>query len=264
MLPGTLVQVGAAALEKGTLLLDRFIPSWMAAGASGWTDGAVRGSSSSGETDWVVLVFVIIIAVPLIGLMVWLRKKKVREYRAWAAQNGFHYEPRDDTVAELSTGEPFQEGSSRMGMDVFRGQYRGMHVMFFHYQYTTGFGKDRESHPFQVAAIGLPAPRPRLDIGHEGWWSRRFTADIDFENQAFNNHYKINCDSRRFAFDIIHPRTMEWMLSDPRALHNEWRFEGQWLLTWRAGGLNFEDVFLYLDFLIDIYSQVPRFVWANQ
>ncbi|MFC4333682.1 hypothetical protein [Salininema proteolyticum] len=230
----------------------------------------VRGGGDSYDSDddddgmsFIIFVIMILLAGGLFWLFWWLRQKKIREYRAWAAQYGYHYEPSDNSVVNFSTGDPFQEGRGRTGQDVFRGQYRGMHVIFFQYNYTTGSGKNSETHYNQVVAIGLPAPRPRLDIGHEGWFSRKFQKDIDFENQAFNDRYRIMSENRRFAFDIIHARTMEWMMADQRALSNQWRFEGPWLMTWRAGELNLQEVFPYLDFLIDVYAQVPRFVWAN-
>jgi hypothetical protein len=191
-----------------------------------------------------------------------IRQKRIAAYRAWAAQHGFHYAPHDYSVSALSSTEPFGTGRNRRGVDVFRGVYRGKHIVFFEYQYMTGSGKNSTQHRYQVIAIDLPAPRPMLDIGHENFFSRRFGNDIDFENQAFNDVFKVNAENRRFAFDVIHPRTMEWMLADQRARTYRWRFDGQWPMTFREGALNLGEVFFYADFLIDVYAQVPRHVWA--
>ncbi|GAA2162960.1 MULTISPECIES: hypothetical protein [Glycomyces] len=223
----------------------------------------LAASSSSSDMPWWAYVLCLIV----VGVGVYFawraRQKKIAMYRAWAAQYGFHYEPGDNSVTGLSTEEPFNQGHSRKGIDVFRGMYKGVHIVFFQYQYSTGSGKERKTFNHQVVAIGLPTTRPLLDISQENFLTKRFAKDIDFENQAFNDIFRIKSPNRRFAYDIIHARTMEWMLQDQRARSYSWRFEGPWLMTFRSGGLKLEEVFFYADFLIDILGQVPRHVWAN-
>ncbi|WP_199036145.1 hypothetical protein [Glycomyces salinus] len=189
---------------------------------------------------------------------------KIAANRAWAARHGFSYIPFDSSVASVSSAEPFGIGWSRRGVDVYRGKYRNFHVMFFRYDYAPTFGKGTDTVSHQVVALALPASRPLLDIGHEGFWSKRFGDGIDFENQAFNDRFKIRSGNGRFAFDVINARTMEWMLADQRAQAYRWRFEGPWLMTFRLGELKLEEVFFYADFLIDVYAQVPRHVWSTQ
>ena len=220
-----------------------------------------QSDSSAGS-----IIMYVVIAI-IMGGVFWfawrMRQKKIAAYRAWAAQYGFHYEPRDDSVTAFSSEDPFNIGRARQGIDVFRGRYKNMHIVFFQYNYTTGSGKNSQTHSNQVVAIGLPAARPLLDISQENAFSKRFQKDIDFENQRFNDTFRVKSPNRRFAFDVIHARTMEWMLADQRAMSYSWRFEGPWLMTFRSGPLKLEEVFFYADFLIDVYSQVPRHVWSN-
>ncbi|GAB3644851.1 hypothetical protein [Glycomyces tarimensis] len=220
--------------------------------------------SSNDVTDWLVYVLcgLAVAAIAYFGYRA--RQKKIAAYRAWAAQYGYHYEPRDDSVVGLSSMEPFNTGRSRQGLDVFRGMYKNTHLLFFQYNYTTGSGKNSTTHTNQVVAIGLPTARPLLDISRENAFSKRFQKDIDFENQRFNDTFRVKAPNRRFAFDVIHARTMEWMLADQRALSYPWRFEGPWLMTIRSGPLKLEEVFFYADFLLDVYAQVPRHVWSNR
>ena len=221
-------------------------------------------SSSSDDLPWWAYVLCLLVA-GVVAYFAWrARQKKIAQYRAWAAQYGFQYEPRDDSVTGLSTEQPFGIGRSRQGIDVFRGMYKNMHILFFQYKYTTGSGKESKTFHNQIVAIGLPTARPLLDISQENAFSKRFQKDIDFENQRFNDTFRIKSPNRRFAFDVIHARTMEWMLADQRANSYPWRFEGPWLMTFRSGALKLEEVFFYADFLIDVYAQVPRHVWSNQ
>ncbi|GAB3999655.1 hypothetical protein GCM10029992_29080 [Glycomyces albus] len=225
----------------------------------------VAQSGSAGDAVGPLILGVCGLLVAIGFYVAWrVREAKIAANRAWAARHGFSYRPSDPSVASVSSAEPFGTGWSRRGVDVYRGKYRNFHIMFFQYDYAPTVGKGTEVVSHQVVALVLPTVRPLLDIGHEGFWSKRFGDGVDFENQAFNDRFKIRSDNRRFAFDVINARTMEWMLADQRAQAYRWRFEGPWLMTFRPGGLKLEEVFFYADFLIDVYAQVPRHVWANQ
>ena len=57
---------------------------------------------------------------------------------------------------------------------------------------------------------------PDLLIRREGLFDKIVSAfgknDIDFESAEFSRKYFVKCDSRKFAYDIIHPRMMEFLL----------------------------------------------------
>ncbi|WP_051704213.1 hypothetical protein [Glycomyces sp. NRRL B-16210] len=191
------------------------------------------------------------------------RNARIAQCAAWAARHGFQYWPDDPTALGISGHNPFDLGHSRRAYDVLRGRYRDAHLHCFQYVFVTGGGRSRTTHTYQVYAISLPKSRPYLDIRHENALSRRFEKDLDFENQAFNDEYRIESDSPRFAYDVIHPRTMEWMLADQRARSYQWRFEGSWLMTFRTGGHDLDQVFHYADFLHAVLGQVPAHVWSD-
>ncbi|HEX2144617.1 MAG TPA: hypothetical protein VHG10_08930 [Glycomyces sp.] len=191
------------------------------------------------------------------------RQRRIAECAGWAAHHGFQYWPEEPSALLMTSQPPFDMGHSHHALDVFRGTYKQTHLHFFQYRFTTGSGKESQTHNYQVVAISLPAARPILDVGHENALTRRFDKDIEFENQAFNDKFKIESASPRFAYDVIHPRTMEWMLADPRAHVTRWRFEGSWLMTFRKGSLNVNEVFYFADFLHQVLAQVPKHVWSD-
>lgn len=224
---------------------------------------------SEAASGLIVTIMMLVCFGSLVAVMVLIfyvqrraRQARIRYCQGWAAHHGFQYWPEDLSVLGMSSQAPFSVGHSRTAMDVFRGKYRGLHLHFFHYRYRTGSGKNQRTHDWQVVAVSLPAARPLLDIDHENFLSKRLGKDIDFENQAFNDRYRVISASPRFAYDVIHPRTMEWMLSDYRALANRWRFEGPWLMTMRSGALDLDHVMHFADFLVDVRSQVPDHVWT--
>ncbi|MCC3765010.1 hypothetical protein K3N28_18280 [Glycomyces sp. TRM65418] len=216
-----------------------------------------------------VLVPLLCLGVPggLVAVLIYCsrraRQRRMAYCAAWAAHHGFHYLPSDPSVLAISRQPPFTSGSGREALDVFRGTFRETHLHCFQYRYRTSDGENTSTHDYQVVAISLPAMRPLLDIAHENSLSRRFDKDLQFENQAFNDRFKIASPSPRFAYDVIHARTMEWMLADPRAHAIRWRFEGSWLMTFRKGPLNPEEVFYYADFLHQVLAQVPKHVWSD-
>ena len=46
--------------------------------------------------------------------------------------------------------------------------------------------------------------------------------DLELENKAFNDAFRIDCADDWFASAVLHPRMMEWMLFN----HLEWQFAG--------------------------------------
>lgn len=195
------------------------------------------------------------------------RRKQVERYSQWAAQNGLHYQAQDSSIAAMSTRSPFGVGSSRTGQDVFRGMYKGRHLVFGLYKYTTGSGKNSSTHIMQFVAVSLPAPRPFLDITRETAGSKFLAMfgkrDLQLESQEFNDRFKVDTDNERFAYDVLSPQNMQWLLADVRANMYQYRFEGQWLMTMRAGKLRLDEVYFYADFLHDLVNIVPRHVWQG-
>ncbi|MEU5153367.1 hypothetical protein [Glycomyces sp. NPDC021274] len=191
------------------------------------------------------------------------RQRHIAALAAWAAHHGFQYWPQDQSALGLSRQPPFTTGSGHEALDVLRGTFRGTHLHCFRLRYHVSSGESDTTHDYQVVAISLPAMRPLLDIAHETALSRRFDKDIAFENRAFNDKFRIMSPSPRYAHDVIHPRTMEWMLADPRAHTIRWRFEGAWLMTFRPGRLDPASIFYYAEFLHQVLDQVPAHVWSD-
>lgn len=225
-----------------------------------------------GTTGYVLFA---IAAVLFIGI-VWYfqykaRKKKVAEFTAFAAQRGWRFTPRDRSLVNRFLGDPFGEGHSRDAEFVLRGEHRGRPVMAFEYSYkeTHGTGDEQrtETYTYTVAALSLPAPKPTLQVGREGIGRKLLglvgVRDLQLESEQFNKTFHIKTDNDRFAYDILHPRMMEWMLADERAQSAPFRFERGDLLTWSRGRIDLQKVQWMLEYLCDVVDKVPGFVWNS-
>lgn len=216
-----------------------------------------------------VLFFLIplVVAVAALG---WFTQRRMSErgragtYADWAARNGLQYWTEDPLVGRPSAAAPFEVPFGSLhdwqGRHVFRG-VRGRHH-FLAYECTRFKDAFQVEEPdrIQVVAVPVPALVPFLDISRE----HRDSVDLDFENQAFNDKFRVVSASPRFAHDVLDPRMMEWMLHDPWALASRWRFETGWLMTFRPGPLAPGEILPCVDFLVDVMDRVPAHVWSRK
>jgi hypothetical protein len=104
-----------------------------------------------------------------------------------------------------------------------------------------------------------------LQVGREGIGSKILGAvgrkDLQLESEEFNKRFRIECDDNKFAYDGLHPRTMQWMLGDQRFEDQPFRFERNNLLCFRRGKLQAGHIDGDANFLCDIVERVPEFVW---
>jgi hypothetical protein len=85
--------------------------------------------------------------------------------------------------------------------------------------------------------------------------------DLQLESEDFNKTFHIRTENEKFAYDVLHPRMMEWMLADQRALSIPFRFERGDLVTWREGKVDVSEVDELLNYVADVVERVPSFVW---
>ena len=166
------------------------------------------------------------LAGPLIYLAYRSNKQRRAALLAWAASRGWATIAPPPGLARRWSGRPFGSGSSRRAGNVLTGQFGGRHGISFDYQYTTGSGKNRTTHEFHVVALSLPAPLPSLQLTPEHFGTaiaRVFGGqDIEFESEDFNNAWRVQAASPRFAYDVVHARLMELLLRpDARSMRLE-------------------------------------------
>jgi hypothetical protein len=217
------------------------------------------------------LLVVLAVAVVIAGLVVQrqLHKRKVAEFAAFAAARGWLYRERDDQLTGRYLGTPFGRGFGRQARHVLTGTHRGRPVIAFEYVYKQreGSGKNRRTVTYRNTVVGLttPAARPTLEVCRAGFGRRLLGAigirDLQLESEEFNKTFHIRTENDRFAYDVLHPRTMEWMLGDARFMELPFRFERADLVSWQNGQIQLGLVEAMVDYLCDVVERVPSFVW---
>lgn len=102
------------------------------------------------------------------------------------------------------------------------------HLVTGDFQYTTtsGSGKDRRrrTYNFSYLIVHPPWDTSSLLIRPEGVWDKIKGAvgfdDIDFESDEFSRKFYVQSSDRKFAYDVLHPRMMEFLLENPTATIN--------------------------------------------
>lgn len=203
-----------------------------------------------------------------LGVFAYRRDRaRVAALQAFATSNGWRFAGAEPGWEDRFDGAPFGTGQRRRARNVLQGQHRGREMVAFEYSYQTtqnnGESTTTTTHRFHVAALALPATVPRLEISPEGFGGRLATAlgvqDVELESEDFNRAFRVKGD-RKFAYDVLHARTMADLLTRP-ALHL--RLQGADALSWDQGNLGPSDLLARLATLEVLLDGVPAYVWSD-
>ena len=179
-----------------------------------------------------IFFFLIIIAAiaAAIGLAIWgqkVKEKRRKELAGWAQVNGLKFLPEKDHSLWMRY-QPFkclQRGDNRYAYNIMVGtsDNRVMSAFDYHYEtHSTNSKGQRQTHHHYFSAIVVDAALPLkpLFIRPEGFFDKvtEFVGfdDIDFESAEFSQKFFVKSPDRRWAYDVLHQKTMELMLAYPR------------------------------------------------
>lgn len=185
---------------------------------------------------WIIPVVVIGVAVVIyLGVLAAREERKRREaLAALAAELGLTFDPSrtpglDDEYPQFGV---FRRGHSRAAYNTLRGSVsidgRGWPLRMGDYTYkiTTSNGKTTTTRTYNlsylIAAVPFPAV-PDLSVRREGFMDKIAGAlgfdDIDFESAEFSRKFFVKSTDRKFAYAVLHPRMMEFLLDgDPPSI----------------------------------------------
>jgi hypothetical protein len=172
---------------------------------------------------WIALLFTV--AIIGVGVAVWLNyrlKQKRREGLFLFAQGqGLEYS-REDTIS-IDRSYAFQlfgMGEGRGCENVLSGLWNGLPVREADYWYytesTDGKGNTSKDYSyFSIVVADLTCAVPPISIQRETLFSRVAERmgfpDIPFESDAFNRAFRVRAKDRRFAYQLVDARMMQWL-----------------------------------------------------
>ena len=156
------------------------------------------------------------------------QQQRLDELRELASKLGWDFQAADDYDQDdkLASYPMFCQGSSRYAFNTLRGAITvagaACPVMMgdYHYKTTSHDSKGNtttHTHIFSYLLLELPYRRlPELIIRREGLFDAVKNLfgfdDIDFESAEFSRRFCVKSPDRRFAYDVIHSRMIEFLM----------------------------------------------------
>lgn len=210
------------------------------------------------------MVIVFIIIAGIVGWFFWQEEKKRRlRLVDWASRNNWHIDTskRKGWKSDYPAIKLFQKGHSRFGKNIITGHFKGMAVTCFDYQYTTGSGKNRSTHNHGVVLLGVDHPLIPLQIRREHVFDKvgEFLGvdDIDFESAEFSRKFFVKSNDKKWAYDVIHGRTMEYLLQSPSGYTIEFGL-GE-IVVYKTGRCEPDQYEKAVKLAYDLYGLIPDF-----
>ena len=179
--------------------------------------------------EMLVLLVALVLLVGVILLIWWAKeqaKKRLAALQAAAEALGLRFDPSQDAEHDerFKQFAIFQMGDSRRAYNTMRGTLdiggssRDVITGDFRYTVTSHNGKHttRTTYHFSYLLVQLEHVVPELIIRRENFFDKikAFLGfdDIDFESAEFSKRFSVKSTDKRFAWDLIDPRMIEWLL----------------------------------------------------
>jgi hypothetical protein len=174
----------------------------------------------------IIIIFVTLI-IFLVALSAMQAKKRRDELQRWAATRGLSFSAdSDSSIDDRFPNFPcLREGDDRHAFNVMQGAIGKRSILAFDYHYETHSTDSKghrttHSHEFSAVIVRPGVPLRPLSIRGETFFDKvgAFMGfeDINFESAEFNRRFYVKSPDRRWAFDVLHQDTMEFLLEAPR------------------------------------------------
>ncbi|MDD7960827.1 hypothetical protein [Microbacterium thalli] len=220
-----IVVVGFVVLVFGGILTTVIGGLVLAAGTRSGTGAALS----------LMTVIPLVILVALATLIpFFVRRQRAAQAAVWyrldrfARANGMTFEPQRPQPP--LPGMIFAQGSSRMASNLVRGD-RPRFVEFGNYRYTTGSGKNQQTHTWGYVAVHLSTPLPHIvldAVGNNGLFGSNLPVAFDRDQHLslegdFDRYFRLYCPRgyERDALYLFTPDIMARFVDNAAALDVE-------------------------------------------
>lgn len=220
-----------------------------------------------------VLIFALFAAVVMAAVIYGAIAARKRREALWALARrlGLRFDPQRDyhLARRFEFLDKLAQGSNRYAFNVLYGEFQQHSVWAFDYHfetYSTDSKGRRHTHHHYLSFFVLTLPRqfPEVRIVREGLLSKIAQAfgydDIDFESAEFSRAFCVRSPDKRFAYDVCHPRMMEYLLAN-RDLNLEIDADALALAFDRR--LAVPEIEANLNRLLEIRRLLPAYLFAS-
>ncbi|MCC6579814.1 MAG: hypothetical protein IT440_05185 [Phycisphaeraceae bacterium] len=218
----------------------------------------------------VPLIFVAVVVAIIVAMVVSAAQaRKRREALAqWANENGWSFSPANQHHydARFPQFKCLAQGDNRYACNIVAGPHGDHRITVFDYHYETHStdSKGRRQthhHSFSAVLLELPLTLKPLMIRPENLLDKIAGAfgwdDIDFESAEFSRKFHVSSPDRRWAYDVLHPRAMQFLLDQRRY---SIQFADQHVLIWNSSTFDVPAFQNALSIAEGLVEQLPAYV----
>jgi len=199
-----------------------------------------------------------------------LKRKRAEERRkklaGWAFSQNYNFDPSrnghiDDIYPQFKC---LRHGNERYGYNIIEGTFGGLPFRSFDYHYETHStdskgNRQTQHHYFSAVAVDAALPLKPLFIRNERIFDKlaEFVGfdDIDFESTEFSKQFYVKSPDKKWAYDVLHQATMEFLLASPRFYLE---LQGCHVMAYRNNTFTLEDIAGALQVISGILHRLPE------
>jgi hypothetical protein len=229
------------------------------------------------EPVFIVVIFVTFAALIIFGAIYSYKQQQARRLALsqLAARHGWSFDPASDSThdSRYSQFSIFTSGHTRYAYNTTRGSLKiadrdwPLQYGDFHYQTTSSNGKTTTTQTHLLSYVILETSflgAPDLFIRNEGFFDRIASAigfdDIDFESVEFSRKFIVKSSDKRFAYDVVSPLVMEFMLATTPPTID---FQRGVCCLYHGSVLKAEEFAATLQWTVEFFEHWPRHVTAE-
>jgi len=212
---------------------------------------------------YIIVIIVAVIALSIVFAVLKHQKSEGRkkELAGWAFSKGLNFSPaRDAGINNRYSFKCLQRGENRYGYNIVEGNIGNRPACAFDYHYETHHtdskgNRQTQHHYFSAVVVDANLPLKPLFIRNERLFDKlaEFIGfdDIDFESAEFSKKFYVKSPDKKWAYDVLHQATMEFMLSAPRF---DIEFGGRQVIAYRNNtfkAVEFEEALNLVNGILD-------------
>lgn len=220
-----------------------------------------------------VIIVLVVLLLGTFALVSFVRARQRREaLAAWAGQQGLAFAP--DKIRGLDAQFPafdcLRHGEGRYAYNLARGIWHERAALAFDYHYettsTNSKGETETSHYyFSAVILASRVPLKPLLIRPEGFFDKVKSVfgfeDINFESAEFSRRFFVAAPDRKWAYDVLHPRAIEFVLASPVF---SLQFDAQAVIAWRQSTFAPLEFTQGLTLIRGLLEQLPDYLVKEQ
>ena len=220
------------------------------------------------------LLFPLIIALIIGGIIYsfYAAAQRRKELAAWAQSKGLRFDQSKNHgfEARYPLFKCLHQGHRQYAFNITTGSLLDRNFIGFDYHYET-YSRDKDGHRkthhhyFSAAVLGTDIPLKPLFIRPEGFFDKvtEFFGfdDIDFESAEFSKRFYVKAEDKRWAYDVLHARAMQYLLDAPRFTL---QFAPDCVIIYRNSTFKIEDFESAAEVVDGLLDQLPDYLIKQQ